>query len=226
MTGEGGAAAPPSSCPRAMRPLHTIMPLLLAAVLLASCGGSSDDTAAGTPKPDADAALRATVRADALSRAAHTTPFQARLLRDGRVTFAEYARTTHALAGCLRAFGGSIQVGPIRRGPGGELGFRWSLRHQGPGRITAERRARRAFQRCYLAYQDDAATVYANGRVVAPSRRGLVLSMLADCLRRSGVPVTGSASMPNVMRALEAAGPRGLRCADRHADIFRRPDLS
>jgi hypothetical protein len=208
-----------------MRPLQTIMPLLLAALLLAACGGPSDDTAAGPPKPDADAALRATVRADALSRAAHTTPFQARLLRDGRVTFAEYARTTHALAGCLRAFGGPVKVGPIRRGPAGELGFRWSLRHLGPGRVTAERRARQAFQRCYLTYQNDAASVYANGRVVAPSKRGRVLSMLTDCLRRSGVRVAESASIPSIVRALEAAGPRALRCADRHADIFRVLDL-
>jgi len=208
-----------------MRHYLVTLPLLLSILALVSCGGSSDRGPAASPTPSADVALRAAVRADALSRADHTRPFQARMLYDGHVTFAEYRRATHAVVGCLRAFGSAIQIAPIRRAPAGELVFSWTLRRHGPARAAAERRARQAYERCYLAYQKDVATVYANGRVLPPSRRALVLTQLAACLRDAGVPARPTANLPQIMRALDAAAPRGGRCVDQYGDVFRRPDL-
>ena len=149
-------------------------------------------------------------------------PFQAAILADGKVTFAEYRMSTLAMVHCLRTARVRIVVTTPVAAPGGELEFRWWV---APGGGNAQRRdalARVIFEQCHRRFEDRVKLVYNNQRVIPLARRPAVRDRLVACLRRSGLRVPDRPAMPELIAVLDADRQGvGLPCADRYADFFR-----
>lgn len=192
------------------RKLTTAMRLaaLAATLVAAGCGSvsSSSDGRGGS------------------SGARATTPFQARMLDDGEITFAEYRRATDAVVRCLRRGPTPIKVTPPKPAPGGELEFTWSVRTR-PGRLKpAYAKALRHAKLCSARFEDDVKLVYSNQRVIPPSRRPAVLADLVRCLRGTGLAVPDRPAMPKLIAVLDADRKgASTPCTNRYADFFRVP---
>ena len=179
------------------------------ASLLAACGSNSTPGQSG---------------GEASSRARSTTPFQARMLSDGKISFTEYRRATSAVIRCLKSGPVEVAVSAPERAPGGELDYTWSVRSK-PGRLKPQyARANRRFERCHSRYEDDVKLVYSNQRVIPAAKRPAVLHELVACLRGAGLEVPDQPPMPELIAILDRDRKGlGTPCADRYADFFRVP---
>jgi hypothetical protein len=146
------------------------------------------------------------------------------MLRDGKITFAEYRRATDAVIACLKAGPVDVAVTKPRPVPGGELDYTWSVRGTPGGAKPPFKRANRLFQRCHRRYEEDVKLVYSNQRVIPPARRPAVLAKLVGCLRSKGLEVPSQPAMPKLIAVLNADRREVSRpCTDRYADFFRIP---
>jgi hypothetical protein len=165
------------------------------------------------------------VAADARLRAARTTPFQAGIIRDGSVTFAEYRASILATVRCLRTQDGEIVVNGPYRVPGGDLEFRWHLSAPSEREPGARGLAERTYGRCNAAFAAQVGIVYSNLRVIPPARRRVVLGRLVRCLRTAGIASPNRPSMPSLLAVLDRVGDRATPCTDRYTDFFRLPEF-
>lgn len=158
------------------------------------------------------------------AQAVTTTAFQARILRDGRVTFPEYRRSTMAVLRCLKSGRVSVSVRGPRPAPGHELEYFWAVRGPRKGYRQAAAVAGRRFERCHQRFEDAVKVVYGNQRVIPPSKRNAVLAQLVGCLRSSGLRVPDGPPMRKLIATIDGDRSGGaVRCADRYADLFRIP---
>jgi hypothetical protein len=146
------------------------------------------------------------------------------MLSDGKITFAEYRRSTRAVVRCLRASPVQVRVSRLRPAPGGELDYTWSVRtrpgHLNPAYSAAERR----FERCSKRFEQDVKLVYSNQRVIPAAERPAVLDKLVACLRGAGLEVPDRPPMPDLIAILDRDRKGlGTPCADKYADFFRVP---
>lgn len=159
-----------------------------------------------------------------IRQAVTTTDFQARILRDGRVSFPEYRRATLAALQCLKAGSVPVSVRGPDPAPGRELAYFWAVRGPRKGYRRAAAVAGRRFERCHRRFEDAVKVVYGNQRVIAPPERSAVLARLVECLRSSGLRVPDGPPMRRLIATIDSdRSGGGGRCADRYADLFRIP---
>jgi hypothetical protein len=185
--------------------------LALAASLVSACGS-------------APAHRLGWVEADAVARAQATTPFQSAMLRDGKVTFAEYRKSTGAVVHCLRTASVPIAIHGPRAAPGGELEFTWVVKAPRGDYRRADAVARRRFEHCHRKFEDDVKLVYSNQRVIPERDRPAVLASLASCLRAAGLKLPRQPPMKTLIASINADKRElGKACVAKYFDFFRLP---
>jgi hypothetical protein len=183
----------------------------LGAVLIAACGS-------------APARRLGWVEADANARAQATTPFQSAILRDGKVTFAEYKQSTRAVVHCLRTAPVPIAIHGPRAAPGGELEFTWVVKAPRRDYKRADAVARRRFEHCHRKFEDDVKLVYSNQRVIPERDRPAMLASLASCLRAAGLKLPPQPPMKTLIATIDGDKRElGKACIAKYFDFFRLP---
>jgi hypothetical protein len=146
------------------------------------------------------------------------------MLRDGKVTFAEYKRSTGAVVRCLRTASVPIAIHGPRAAPGGELEFTWIVKASRGHYRRADAVAHRRFEHCHRKFEEDVKLVYSNQRVIPERDRPAVLASLASCLRAAGLKLPTQPPMKTLIASIDGdKRGRGRACIARYFDFFRLP---
>jgi hypothetical protein len=185
--------------------------VVLGAALLVGCGSEhSKQLAAVAAGPGAGANT--------------STPFQAAMLEDGKVSYEEYKRAIRAVLGCLRA--GAVRV-VVKERPvpaARELQYSWWVQGYSHDYRRANALARRRFNRCRREFGDEVTRRYNNQRVIPRQERPAVLVKIVSCARAAGIKISNRPSSHELFEILAGdRKDRGVHCLDRYADYFRTP---
>lgn len=176
--------------------------VLAAAVLVSGCAPTAPKAAA----------------LDVRALAAQTSAFQAAILKDGKVSAAEYESAALAHRACVEDAGGV--VGELTAVGDNELGFTFTIE-------AATEEAARAMEReaegCLGEYFDIVGRVWAYQQLISPEQRDALRPEVATCLRSVGIDLPDSftsTQLTDHLSAHEGAVGDIKPCMEKYPEFF------
>jgi len=190
--------------------------LLVAAVLISLVGAACQ--AAPTTSND--------FAAYAQNLATSVSPFQARILEDGEVTFAEYERAMQATRQCLIDAGWEVSSVQEHPRDGWSLLFtiEWDYNGDDAREARLSAQADVDFAECASEYHDTVEIAYAKTLIPSDEARQEEMNKLLDCLEAEGITgIPPDATQQQFYDAILAELPDGgfaILCMDKYFYLF------
>lgn len=152
--------------------------------------------------------------------------FQRNILKDGKVTYAEYESAIVAQRTCLQEAGYS--PGEIHDIGFGQIGFSVDVDYSNePDPAAADAAFLKVDNHCRTEYSIYVATAWSEGLVVSdPSERERLTEQFASCLKDAGLDVSRSDSLETLMDSVQrvptddAKTPAVNQCAQDSYQLF------
>jgi hypothetical protein len=155
---------------------------------------------------------------DVKALAAQTSPFQAKILKDGKVTPTEYESAILAQRACVQSAGGTVSE--VSQTGNNELGFTYTV--EAPteaARSAAERKS----EACIPKYISEIGKAWAYEQLLSPHQLDELRADVAQCLRSVGIDLRDdfttkqlSDYLSSHTGAVEAVKP----CMDKYPGFF------
>jgi hypothetical protein len=150
-----------------------------------------------------------------------TTPYQAEMLDDRKVDFAEYERATLVAIQCMRQAGLTVSGPSLRDGDRRFLSYTYSLEASSPTESVDDNGMRNTAEECERKHLRAVATTWEFRNLLTPRQRASERREIVKCLRAAGVKIESDANDDAVFDAVHKASRElNRKCTDNHQDFF------